>query len=332
LTKSDLVRVWGRILGGRAPFLSLEITKECPLRCPGCYAYAPEHLNTGITLRQLSDFKGPALVSAVLALVRRMRPVHLSIIGGEPLVRYRELDELLPKLSRMGVEVQLVTSAVRPIPRAWAAIPKLHLVVSIDGLQPEHDRRRAPATYARILDHIAGHRLVVHCTLTRQTISQAGAIAGFCRFWSARPEVRKIWFSFYTPQEGEVSEERLRPEDRAAAIRDIATARAEFPKLQAPDSVLDAFAQPPQSPGECAFARLTECASADLTSRITPCQLGGRPVCAECGCIASMAMKAVVDFRLAGLVPLSALLAASRRVGALRAPAPEREIQVERAA
>ncbi len=164
MTKSDIFRVWGRVLRGYTPFLSLEITKECPLRCPGCYAYSPEHLGSLVTLRQLSDFRGQDLVNAIVALVRRLLPVHVSIIGGEPLVRYRELCELLPLLDRMGVEVQLVTSAVRPIPEEWSSIPSLHLVVSIDGLASEHDRRRAPATYDRILKthRSAPHHRALH--------------------------------------------------------------------------------------------------------------------------------------------------------------------------
>ena len=144
MKKADIIPAWGNILRGRRPFLSVEITRECPLRCPGCYAYQPEHLGAAGPLRQLSEFKGEALVAGVMALVRRFRPLHLSIVGGEPLVRYRELDVLLPKLERLGVEVQLVTSAVRPIPTAWRALSNLHLAVSVDGLQPEHDRRRAP--------------------------------------------------------------------------------------------------------------------------------------------------------------------------------------------
>src|SRR5215813_11591782 len=168
MKKSDVIRAWGRIVSGYKPMLSVEITRECPLRCPGCYAYEPEHLGQIGPLRELADYKGAALVDGVLALVRRYRPIHLSIIGGEPLVRFRELEELLPRLSRMGIEVQLVTSAVRPIPVDWANISKLNIVVSIDGLQPEHDRRRAPATYERILKHIKGHSIVVHCTITHQ--------------------------------------------------------------------------------------------------------------------------------------------------------------------
>ncbi|HXN47671.1 MAG TPA: hypothetical protein VN893_13580, partial [Bryobacteraceae bacterium] len=262
----------------------------------------------------------------------RLRPVHLSIIGGEPLVRFRELDELLPVLDRMKVEVQLVTSAVRPIPIAWAALRNLHLAVSVDGLQPEHDRRRAPATYARILQHIRGHRVNIHCTITRQTISQPGALHEFSRFWSALPEVRKIWFSLYTPQEGEVSEERLRPADRIEAVRQIGSVRDRFRKVDAPSHVLQGFLRPPESPEQCVFAQLTTCLSADLTSRITPCQFGGKPVCNECGCIASVGMAAVANVRLAGLVPLSSLLAGSQRIGAWFAPEPLPDSRLDRAA
>ena len=34
-----IVQAWGRILAGYRPNISIEITRECPLRCPGCYAY-----------------------------------------------------------------------------------------------------------------------------------------------------------------------------------------------------------------------------------------------------------------------------------------------------
>src|SRR5262249_19679587 len=156
-----------------------------------------EHLGPLTTLRQLSDYQGQDLVTAAVAVVRRVRPVHVSIVGGEPLVRYRELCDLLPVLDRMGVEVQLVTSAVRPIPNEWRSIGSLHLVVSIDGLPAEHDLRRAPATYDRILKHIARHSIIVHCTVTRQMLARPGYLADFCRFWSDRAEARKIWFSIY---------------------------------------------------------------------------------------------------------------------------------------
>ncbi len=315
MKKTAMLPAWGRVLRGRTPLLSLEITKECPLRCPGCYAYQPEHLNNGITLRELSDLRGRELVERTLAVVRHFRPIHISIVGGEPLVRYRELDELLPKFDSMGIEVQLVTSAVRPIPAHWAALSCLHLVVSIDGLQPEHDLRRAPATYDRILKHIAGHSFIVHCTVTRQQVARDGYLAEFAAYWSARPEVRKIWFSLYTPQEGEVSEERLTPDDRLAAARQLAAVRTAFPKVYMPDVVLRGYLDAPKSPDECMFAKLTTCISADLSSIVTPCQLGGKPVCSECGCIASAGLASIGNFKVAGVVPVSRIFDWSVRLG-----------------
>jgi MoaA/NifB/PqqE/SkfB family radical SAM enzyme len=315
MKKTDVVRAWGRILGGYKPLLSVEITKECPLRCPGCYAYGDEHLGGLTTLRQLSDSKGSQLVDGMMALVRRHRPLHLSIVGGEPLVRYRELDELLPKLDRMGIEVQIVTSAVRPIPKKWAALSCLHLAVSVDGLQPDHDVRRTPATYDRILKHIEGHSIIVHCTITRQQLQRPDYFREFSAFWSARPEVRKIWFSLFTPQEGETSEERLRPEDREVAVARLAGLAAEFAKVDMPKAVLEGYRRPPDSPAECIFAQTTATISADLKTAIGPCQFGGRPVCSECGCMASAGLASIGRHKLGGMVSVGSIFQSSHRIG-----------------
>jgi MoaA/NifB/PqqE/SkfB family radical SAM enzyme len=312
---ADLFPAWGRVLRGYKPFLSIEITRECPLRCPGCYAYEPGHLGSAGPLRQLSDYRGEALVRGVLGLVRRFRPLHVSIVGGEPLVRYRELEVILPKLADMGVEVLLVTSAVRPIPAAWNDLPNLYLAVSIDGLQPEHDRRRAPATYDRILQHIEGHRIFVHCTITRQLLQRPGYLREFAEFWSKRLEVRRLWFSLYTPQEGEQSAERLTPQDRAYVIEELSRLRLSFPLMELGDRVLAGFLHPPESPQQCLFAQATACVSADLTTRVSPCQFGGRPVCKECGCVASAGLASFSNYKLAGLVHIGDLFSLSKRVG-----------------
>ena len=187
---------------------------------------------------------------------------------------------MLPKLADMEIEVQLVTSAVRSIPESWAALPNLHLVVSIDGLQPEHDRRRSPATYERILQHISGHKgphRALHGDEATATIGP-DYLRDFASFWSGRPEVRKIWFSLFTPQEGDQSEERLTDQDRVEVVRQIERLRASFPKLHMPAVVLDGYLSPPSSPRECLFAQMTNCVSADLATAIAPCQFGGRPV------------------------------------------------------
>ena len=310
-----IIRAWGKILAGRRPNLSIEITRECPLRCPGCYAYGDEHLGGGQTLRTLSDRTGPALVDGILELVDRLRPLHVSLVGGEPLVRYRELDTILPQLAARGLYVQVVTSAVRPIPAAWASLRRLQICVSIDGLQPEHDARRAPATYARILKHIEGHQITVHCTVTRQQTIREGYIEEFVRTWSNNTNVRSIWLSLYTPQVNETSPERLTRDDRRRVVDTLRVLRSEYPKLQMPRPLLDAYLEPPSSPSECIFARTTECISADLQTRITPCQFGGTPDCSSCGCMASAGLAAVGRHRLGGLIPIDALFNGSLRLG-----------------
>jgi len=306
---------WGKILRGQRPSLSIEITRECPLRCPGCYAYGEEHLGGDVTLRQVADYKGQQLIDRVLALVDDEQPLHLSIIGGEPLVRFRELNVLLPRLSERGVFVQLVTSAVRPIPLEWASIPNLQICVSIDGLQPEHDKRRTPATYNRILKHIAGHQITVHCTITRQQVQRDGYLEEFARFWSADPNTNKIWFSLYTPQIGEVSEEILTAEDRERVVAALMSMRRRFPKIGMREGLIQQYATPPRSPEECVFAQTTTCISADFEHRITPCQFGGNPDCTQCGCMASAGLKAVAAHRLPGGIRVGAIYERSLRFG-----------------
>ena len=310
-----IIPAWGRILQGYRPNLSLEITRECPLRCPGCYAYGDEHLGGGQTLRTLADFKGQALIDGVLDVVDRYRPIHVSIVGGEPLVRFRELDVILPRLAERGIHSQLVTSAVRPIPSQWASIRRLQIVVSIDGLQPEHDARRTPATYDRILKHIEGHRITVHCTVTRQQAQRDGYIEAFIRQWSDNANVRTIWVSLYTPQVGEVSAEQLTPDDRARVVGALMSLREQFPKVQMPKGLLNAYLDPPDGPDDCIFARTTDCVSADLTTKITPCQFGGTPDCANCGCIASAGLAAVGRHTLPGGIRVGSIFNASFKVG-----------------
>ena len=311
----EVVQAWGRILAGCRPNLSIEITRECPLRCPGCYAYGDEHLGGGVTLRGLSDYKGDELVERFMALVDRHRPLHVSIVGGEPLVRHRELGTILPRLAERGVHTQLVTSAVRPIPPTWAGLRRLQIVVSIDGLQPEHDERRMPATYERILKHIEGHQVTVHCTVTRQQARREGYLEAFLRTWQENPSTRLIWISLYTPQKGELSAERLTSADRARVIADLRRLRPQFSKLQLAEVMLDVYANPPQSPAECIFAQTTECFSADFEHRITPCQFGGDPDCVNCGCIASAGLEAIGRHQLGGGIPVGRIFYASTRVG-----------------
>jgi sulfatase maturation enzyme AslB (radical SAM superfamily) len=316
---SEIFQAWSKILKGERPSLSIEITRECPLRCPGCYAYDDAHLGGGVTLRNLNDRKGQELIDGVLEIVDRLKPLHLSIVGGDPLVRYRELEAMVPLLLARGVHVQVVTSAFRALPQEWPTLPHLNVVVSIDGLQPEHDIRRAPATYERIMKSIAGQRVTIHCTVTGQMMKRPGYLQEFLEYWSPRPEINKIWFSLFTPQVGDVLPEMLEPFERHQVIAEMMSLRQAFPKLDMPEGMILQFATPPASPEDCVFALTTQTLSADLKTKITPCQFGGNPDCKSCGCIASMGLAAIAAHKLGGFIPVGAIFKASVKIGRRRA-------------
>ena len=311
----QILQAWGKILKGEHPSLSLEITKECPLKCPGCYAYDSGHLGGGQTLRDLNDRRGQALVDGVLEVVDRLKPLHLSIVGGDPLVRFRELELMIPPLLARGIHVQIVTSAFRTMGPTWASQERLHVVVSIDGLQPEHDARRAPATYDRILKNIAGQRVTVHCTVTGQMMKRPGYLDEFLEFWTPRPEIKKVWFSLFTPQVGDQMPEILSAEERGRVITDMLQLRKRYPKLDMPEAVIRQFAAPPQKPEDCVFALTTQTLSADLETKITPCQFGGKPDCSSCGCVASMGLAAVAAHKLGGVLSVGTIFNASIKIG-----------------
>jgi sulfatase maturation enzyme AslB (radical SAM superfamily) len=267
----------------------------------------------------LNDRKGQELIDGVLEIVDRLRPLHLSIVGGDPLVRYRELQTMVPLLLARGVYVQVVTSAFRSVPAEWANFERLNVVVSIDGLQPEHDIRRAPATYDRILKNIAGQHITIHSTVTGQMMKRPGYLREFLEFWTVRPEISKAWFSLFTPQIGDDLPEMLTAPERQQAIADMLALRLSFPKLDMPDGMIRQFATPPSSPADCVFALTTQTLSADLKTKITPCQFGGNPDCKSCGCVASMGLAAIAAHKLGGILPVGAIFRASIKIGQRRA-------------
>jgi len=311
----NLVTGWGRLLGGYVPLLSIEITRECPLSCPGCYAYGDSHLGGEVTLRDLADYRGDALVDGVLELVRKHKPMHVSLVGGEPMIRHRELSRILPRLDRLGVLSMVVTSGVIPIPAEWMKIPTARVAVSIDGLPEHHDVRRKPATYDRILKNIEGCFVNIHLTITRPMLSRCDYLEEYAAFWSARPEINCILVSVYTPQVGEESAEKLAPEDRVALSRILPEIKSRYPKVQFTKGMGEALVRPPENPADCVFAKMSVNYSADLKSRVEPCVFGGSPDCSQCGCAISTGLHWIRGIEMAGPLKVDHLIQGSLRVG-----------------
>ncbi len=311
----EILTSWGRILAGRVPLLSIEITRECPLSCPGCYAYGDTHLSGGVTLRELNDKRGDALVDGVLDLVRKHKPMHVSLVGGEPLVRHRELSKILPKLSEMSVFTLVVTSAVIPIPGEWMKIPRVRVAVSIDGLPEDHDIRRKPATYERILKNIEGREVNIHWTITGPMLARPSYLEEYVCFWNARPEVNRIWVSLYTPQIGEQTPEMLTRENRETLARELPALTKKYPKLLMNEGIARTFLAPPANPDECLFAKMSANYSADFKSRVEPCVFGGNPDCSQCGCAISSGLHWIRGVKVVGPLKVKHFVGSSIGVG-----------------
>lgn len=315
LTSREVLAAWGRILTGKIPMLSIEITRECPLSCPGCYAYGESHLAGGVTLSQLNDFRGEQLVEGVLGLVRKHKPLHVSLVGGEPMIRHRELERILPALSEMSVFTLLVTSGVITVPTHWMKLPRVRVAISVDGLPEHHDVRRKPATYERILKNIEGCEVNIHWVITRPMFERAGYLEEYVRFWNARQEVNRIWVSVYTPQIGEQSAERLTPENRIELAAQLPALAKLYPKLLFNKGLGEAFVHPPKNPDDCLFSKMSANYSADLVSRVEPCVFGGNPDCSQCGCAASTGLHWVRSVKIAGPVKVGHFVSGSVRTG-----------------
>jgi hypothetical protein len=220
-------------------------------------------------------------------------------------------------LSQTGVFTLVVTSGIIPLPMEWMKLPRVCIAISVDGLPEHHDIRRKPATYERILKNIEGRKVNIHWVITRPMLERAGYLEEYVEFWSARPEVNRIWVSVYTPQVGEQSPEILTRDDRMALARQLPPLALRHRKLDFNEGLAQAFLRPPKNPDDCVFAKMSANYSADFETRVEPCVFGGTPDCSQCGCAISSGLHWIRGIRVAGPVKVDHFIASSVMVGRL---------------
>jgi len=121
-------------------YLELQITDACNLRCKHCY---------------ISTAGGNELsvdqVEKVLREFEEMQGLRVLITGGEPLVhsKFREINEMLPDFFIRKV---LFTNGVLLKKEDLKALKVDEIQVSLDGLEPAHDKIRGSGTFKRSLE------------------------------------------------------------------------------------------------------------------------------------------------------------------------------------
>lgn len=130
--------------------LYLHITFDCPLRCGHCYASGGE--------ASMPEMPAAAALS-IISEAQRALFSAVVITGGEPLV-HSELDRLLEGLRAIdlkGMRLILRTSLGFPIDdiRLKAVCETFpEIVVSIDGDEASHDKRRGAGRYAQTVSNL----------------------------------------------------------------------------------------------------------------------------------------------------------------------------------
>ncbi|MDY0062772.1 MAG: radical SAM protein [Myxococcota bacterium] len=197
------------LLRRERPLLAtLILTDACNLACQGCAVSNVQ--------RRHAPF---AQVRAEMQALYREGLRILIFCGGEPALwrdGERDLHDLIAAARAIGFPlVSLVTNGTLGVQYPDADV----VFVSLDGLQPEHDRVRGP-TFARILARIeesAGVNLCVFSTLTQVSYR---CLPELVRFVSAHPKLGAISFNFHTPYAG-TEELCLDREQEAWCIRTL---------------------------------------------------------------------------------------------------------------
>jgi len=120
-------------------YLELQITDACNLRCKHCYIGSSDH--NELTVDQ---------VEKVLREFEEMQGLRVLMTGGEPLVhsKFHEINEMLPDFFIRKV---LFTNGLLLKKEDLKTLNVEEIQVSLDGLEPAHDKIRGSGTFKRTM-------------------------------------------------------------------------------------------------------------------------------------------------------------------------------------
>ena len=301
----------------RNGFGSIDVSKECNLRCAHCYFFEGQ------------DGEAPAFVGkseltveewvTKLESMRRTRSrlefpfFQCTWVGGEPLIR-KDLIDAGRRFFRYNTVVTNGTIALPP----W---PDVNFYISIDGDEQTHERiRRKKGIYRRAMRHVAERpelRITIAYCITREN---AHCLEQAVIDWS-RAGATHMTFDFYTPI-GDMCDrddglflslhERDRVLDQLLALRRIYGDFFVLPervfRLMKSDrckAVTDS----------CLFAARAFAFGPDGVQK-EKCMMGPKADCDRCGCVVPFYLASLTDRRQIVLDVLGGAAGAARRAAA----------------
>lgn len=159
--------------------LNIEITKKCNARCAFCACWQADSPG-----EELADY-GP--------LVKKFRPVLVSVSGGEPLMR-KDYAEVLASMRPYCHYMALITNGALLNPERARTLVDAgvnQICISLDYLGKKHDEaRRVKGLYehlARVIPALtkAGYRIALNTIIMESNLSEILPIAYRAKEWGA---------------------------------------------------------------------------------------------------------------------------------------------------
>ena len=137
-----------------------------------------------------------------------------------------------------------------------------------------------PSGFRGLLSTIISQPAPPRPAAVRLMLERPGYLEEYVSFWNARPEVNRILGESVHSQIGEQSTRAmLTREHRKTIANKLPRLSKRFPKLFVNSGIAGAFVDPPSSPKDCLFSKMSVNYSADLETRVEPCVFGGAPDC-----------------------------------------------------
>jgi MoaA/NifB/PqqE/SkfB family radical SAM enzyme len=288
-TAYDLAKIGFFLFGfPRNAFGSIDVSKECNLRCRHCYFFE-------------QDYEGELAVGEWIAKLEELRRTtsrtefpffQCTWVGGEPLIR-KDLIERGRKYFRHNT---VVTNGTIPLPD-WRDV---HFYISIDGDEETHEYiRKKKGIYKRAMRNVAEHPeldvTIAYC-ITKDNVH---CIEQAVKDW-AEAGASHMTFDFYTPIET-IEEPLFLPlAERDFALDMLLSLKriyGEFFVL--PERVFRLMKSDvcKQVTDHCLFSTHSFAFGPDGTPK-EKCMMGPKADCDRCGCVVPFYLASLVNRRL----------------------------------